>query len=206
MQEEFIRKSPSMHGLINFSFQRFLQDTYGEPAWRSIATGVPLDGGGFEAMLSYPASMTEALIGAASDVLGKPRNALLEDMGTYLISAPKMERPRRLLRFGGPTFEDFLYSLEELPDRARLAVPDLVLPELDLLDHGKGNFTLLVRHELSGFGHVMVGLLRAMADDYGALAVLEHLGRKDRRETIEITLLETGFACGREFHLTAAAS
>ncbi len=74
-----------------------------------------------------------------------------------------------MLRFGGVTFVDFLHSLEDLPDRGRLALPDLDLPELHITDHGPDFFTLKCRAELTGAGHVMVGLLRAMADDYGAL-------------------------------------
>lgn len=195
-----------MHGLINRSIQSFLMDTYGETAWRSVAAQVPTRPEGFEAMLKYPPGVTQTLIGAAMKTLGKPMDELLEDVGTYLISAPTMERPRRLLRFGGATFEEFLYSLEELPDRARLAVPDLTMPELNLSHHGAGRFTLHVRHDPPGFGHVMVGVLRAMADDFGALAMLTHLGLKDRTETIDIELLETGFAKGRDFQLAVQAS
>jgi hypothetical protein len=49
----------------------------------------------------------------------------------------------------------------------------------------------------------MVGLLRAMADDYGALAVLEHLGDEPGcgEEVVAIHLLESRFAEGRRFDL-----
>lgn len=49
----------------------------------------------------------------------------------------------------------------------------------------------------------MAGLLRTLADDYGALAYLEHLGRTGDREQISIALLDTGFAAGRRFDLAA---
>ena len=51
----------------------------------------------------------------------------------------------------------------------------------------------------------MVGVLRAMADDYGTLAVLEHLGRNGDQEMISIQLLETGLFQGRAFDLAAKA-
>ena len=44
-----------------------------------------------------------------------------------------------------------------------------------------------------------------MADDYGVLAVLEHEGSGDGRETISISLIETEFAKGRSFELGARA-
>ncbi len=47
----------------------------------------------------------------------------------------------------------------------------------------------------------MVGVLRAMADDYGALALLDYRGRKDEVETISVELLDMRFAEGRHFEL-----
>lgn len=51
----------------------------------------------------------------------------------------------------------------------------------------------------------MIGVLRAMADDYGALVMLEHNGKSDGRDVITITLVETSFAEGRSFDLGAVA-
>ena len=194
-----------MHGLINRAIQCFLRDTYGEPAWQAIATAAELGFDNFEALMTYDAAMTEDVLSAACEYLSKPRDMLLEDLGTYLVSHPNVQSLRRLLRFGGVTFEEFLHSLDELHDRARLAVPDLTMPQLELRDHGGANFTLIVEHPHPGFGHVMVGVLRAMADDYGTLALLEFQGRKEGVETIVIELLETSFAEGRHFELGARA-
>ena len=194
-----------MHGLVNRSIQCFLRDTYGAEAWGPIAADAGLDSQGFEAMLTYDDARTEAVLDAAARQLGNPRDMILEDLGTYLVSHPNVESVRRLLRFGGETFVEFLYSLDDLHDRARLAVRDLSIPVLELRDHGSTAFTLIVTHPRAGFGHVMVGVLRAMADDYGALAFLQHQGRKDGVETISIELLEAGFAAGREFALGARA-
>lgn len=192
-----------MHGLINRSIQCFLRDTYGPDVWAAVVAGAELGFDSFEAMLTYGAELTENVLQAASQELDKPRDMLLEDLGTYLVSHPEVEALRRLLRFGGATFEEFLNSLDELHDRARLAVPELAMPQLELLEHGSMAFTLIVRHEHPGFGQVMVGVLRGMADDYGALATLEFKGRRDGVETIAIELLAAGFAEGRVFELGA---
>ena len=47
--------------------------------------------------------------------------------------------------------------------------------------------------------------LRAMADDYGALVLLDHLGTGADGEVVAIHLLERRFAEGRRFHLAAGA-
>jgi len=193
-----------MHGLINRSIQCFLRDTYGAPLWAIVALDARLGFETFEPMLTYDPSLTNAVIEAAARRLEKPRDAVLEDLGTYLVSHPNVEALRRLLRFGGVTFADFLHSLEDLPGRGRLALPDLNLPTLELIDHTTESLTLICRSPLRGAGHVMMGLLRAMADDYGALVLLEHRGGGEGGEVIGITLADRRFAAGRSFDLAVA--
>jgi hypothetical protein len=130
---------------------------------------------------------------------------LLEDLGTYLVSHPNLERLRRLLRFGGVSYLDFLHSLEDIPDRGHMALPDLDLPRLRLVDCGEGLFRLHVSVLFSGVGHVVVGLLRAMADDYGALVLLDHGGNDAGDEVISIHLLDHRHSEGRRFDLAMQA-
>ena len=122
-------------------------------------------------------------------------------MGTYLVSHPNVQALRRLLRFGGVGFTDFLQSLEDLRGRGRLALPDLELPVLDLAEHAPDRYTLRVCAPVDGAGHVMLGLLRAMADDYGALVTLDYLGSGAEGEEIAIHLLDMRFSSGRPFDL-----
>lgn len=188
-----------MHGLVNFAIEGFLRDTYGVAQWHAIVqhTGLPFDR--FEPLLSYPPDLTERVITGASQVLSRSDETLLEDLGTWLVSPRSGGRLRRLLRFGGVNFLDFLLSLQELPDRARLALPDFSLPELSLVEQGAGQFDLRFNEPFAGAGHVMVGLLRAMADDYGALVLIEH-----DPSGISIHLLDADFAEARHFDLAAA--
>ncbi len=194
-----------MHGLINRAIERFVRDTYGRDVWGTVMRRAGLEYTEFEAMLTYEEHVTHDVLAALAGVLDRPLQDILEDIGTYLVSHPKVEALRRLLRFGGPTFTEFLHSLDDLPARARLAVPDLVLPELELREHGAGRFSTLCRSRVPGFGHVIVGLLRALADDYGALALLEHKGGRDGLEVIEIRLLAVEHASGRSFDLGMGA-
>lgn len=190
-----------MHGLINRAIQCFYRDTYGHAAWADVVRRLDLEFSEFEPMLNYDDDLTVRVVEDMARALGKDPDAVLEDIGTYLVSHPNVEALRRLLRFSGETFLDFLHSLGDLPDRARLAVEDLELPTLDLRDHGGNNFTLHCIWNRPGFGYVLVGILRTMADDYGALVFLEHQGADHGTETIDITLFEASFAQGRAFDL-----
>ncbi len=192
-----------MHGLINRAMERFLRETFGLAAWRMIATRAGLGFDSFEPLMIYDAALTDAMIGAAEQVLDRPADVLMEDMGTWLVSHHSGERLRRLLRFGGVGFRDFLHSLEELPARARLALPELKLPDMRLTDLGAGEFTLVTRAPFVGAGFVLMGLLRTMADEYGSLAYLEMAGQGDAGDVIRIQLLDEDHAEGRRFDLAA---
>lgn len=194
-----------MHGLINRAIQCFVTDSYGADKWVETTRLADLDFVEFEAMLSYDDEITPRILDAISQILDRPRGDVMEDLGTYLVSHPNVEALRRLLRFGGVTFVEFLHSLDDLPDRARLAVADLDLPRIELRDHSPTQFSLVCESRIHGYGHVMMGILRTMADDYGALALLEYTGSGNGVETISVTLVETEFAEGRVFDLGARA-
>lgn len=190
-----------MHGLINRAIQSFTVHSYGQGQWQAVVDRAGLPFSEFEAMLVYEDGVTDRVLTALCQELARPRDEVLEDIGTYLVSDPHVEALRRLLRFGGEDYVEFLHSLDDLPDRARLAVSDLDLPALELREHAAGQFTLSCGPGLPGFSHVMIGVLRAMADDYGALVMLEHAGDRHGCERIAITLVEQAFAQGRSFEL-----
>lgn len=195
-----------MLGLINRSIQCFLRDTYGEGAWLAMARAAKLHFDSFEPLLIYDDALTDHVIEAAAQNLNRSRETVLEDLGTYLVSHPNLEALRRLLRFGGVTFVDFLHSLEDLAEHGRLGLPDLNLPDIELVDQGNGEFLLYVPRLVPGIGHVIVGLLRAMADDYGVLAVLDHAGRAGHRELVSVHLLDHAYSQGRRFELAMPKS
>jgi Haem-NO-binding len=195
-----------MHGLVNRAVQCFLRDNYGYDLWLCVARDADVPAAGFETMVIYDPAVTEAVLLAAARNLCRPREAVLEDMGTYLVSHSTLEPLRRLLRFGGVTFTDFLLSLEDLPGRTHLALPDLALPHMTLDEDGPDLFRLTVRSPIHGAGHVLMGLLRAMADDYGALVLLDHAGIAAGDEVLRISLLDGSFSEGRRFDLAAISA
>ncbi|MVO15693.1 heme NO-binding domain-containing protein [Parasedimentitalea huanghaiensis] len=192
-----------MHGLINRAIQAFVCSTYGESRWRDVTDSAELGFSEFEAMLIYTDEQSQKILTAMEQVLERPLREMLEDMGTYLVANPQTEALRRLLRFGGVNYVEFLHSLDDLPDRVRLAVSDLSLPALELVETAPGQFKLICQNGLPGYASVMMGVLRAMADDYGDLVILEHSGSEEDAEVISVMLVETDFAEGRAFDLGA---
>lgn len=194
-----------MHGMVNRALQGFVVANCGPTVWEEVRSIARVPEDGFEAMHTYDHAITLACFGAAVDVLDKHPNALLEDIGTYLVTDAKLEPLRRLLRFGGGTFAEFLVSLEELPDRARLAMPELEVPEITLSAEGGGRFVIAARWPVPGIAPLLLGALRAMADDYGVLVLIELAGIHDGAEHLRIQVFDTEFNEGKAFSLGQVA-
>ncbi|MGI9389732.1 MAG: heme NO-binding domain-containing protein [Boseongicola sp.] len=190
-----------MHGLVNRALQRFVCDVYGPDVWAIVADKAAVGIDTFESMLVYDDSVTKAMLAASALVLDKPRDALLEDLGNYLVAHPNCVVLRRLLRFGGESFTEFLGSLDDLPERARLAVPDLEFPVIAVIEQDPNNHEILIWVQYQGICHVLAGVLRGMADDYGALATIEHRGAFPGGQRLSVRIHDVAFAKGRQFNL-----
>ncbi|RXV62727.1 heme NO-binding protein [Roseovarius sp. A46] len=195
-----------MNGLINRAIACFVRDSYGVPVWEEVMARLGIDESAFEPLMPCEPGVTARLVEAVAARFSRSSADLLEDLGTYLVAQPRSEAIRRLLRFGGVDFAEFLESLEDLPDRARLAMSELDLPAISLYMQGAGVFLVeMARADGAGlrFGPVLLGMLRAMADDYGALVLLDYRGCDATREIIEVHLLDAAFADGRDFDLAS---
>ncbi|TYB81021.1 heme NO-binding domain-containing protein [Maritimibacter fusiformis] len=195
-----------MHGLIYRSFENFIRNSYDPAIWSGLMTVLDTGFDGFEPMFHYDDGLIGRIVDLAADRLGQRPEDLLEDFGTYLVADPSAERVRRLLRFGGVDYEDFILSLEELHGRTRLAVPDLDLPEIEVEDTGDGGYRVICRHSHEGAVHILRGLLRALADDYGALVLIEPGQPGDPPATLRLQLLERAFGQDRGFALAQRVS
>ncbi len=107
-----------MHGMINRALQGFLVATHGEEMWAEVRNLADLRFDEFESMLHYEDEVTVTCFNAATQLMHQQPEALLEDLGTFLVTHPVLDPVRRLLRFGGASFAEFVMSLEELEDRS----------------------------------------------------------------------------------------
>jgi hypothetical protein len=178
--------------------QGYVRDTFGAPLWQAVCRRGALTTETFEPMLSYDPGTADRVAQSAADVLGRPVETIWEDMGTYLVTNPGHEGVRRLLRFGGASFADFLVSLEEMPGRARLAMPDLRFPEMTVAELGPDRFEIRCLSRICGFPRLLVGILTAMADDYGTLCMIE----ANDESRISVRILDSTHAEGRRFDLS----
>lgn len=192
-----IATGSDMDALLLRSLQSYVLDTFGPESWQRVCAAAGLTVATFEPMLRYDPGTADRIAQVVAQVLGRSVDTVWEDLGTYLVTNPDQEGVRRLLRFGGTSFTDFLHSLEELPGRARLAMPHLDAPELTLDEVGPDWYELRCRSPVRGLQRVLAGLLTAMADDYGALCLIE----PGADGCTSISVLDRRHAEARHFHL-----
>lgn len=163
-----------MHGMINRGLQSYICNIHGVDVWEETCEQAKLPFYNFEFMLTYDDRVTEDLISSFGGIVGRERDEILEDFGVYMVSDDALSTVRRLLKFGGGNYVEFLQSLDFVYDRAKLAIPGLDIPVMRLATHGSGRFTLYARFQKRDFGVTLLGLLRALADDYNTLVSIEH--------------------------------
>jgi hypothetical protein len=198
-----------MYGLLLRSIQSYVRATHGAVLWSRVLrlAGQPADG--FEPMLTYAPDVLDQVVAACAAELGRPADVILEDVGTFLVTAAGHHPLRRLLRFGGTSFEDFLQSLEELPERARLALQGVEFPRIAVEERMAGQYRLNFDCGIPAVFPVALGAVRAMADDYGALVLIE-ASRTGCAEcaggVLDVQVLETAHGAGRKFNLALEGS
>ena len=163
-----------MHGLINRGLQCFVLRIYGADTWEDVCADSGLGFNNFETMLTYDDIITEQVLDGICTATRRMRADILEDFGTFIVSEHCSPTVKKLLRLGGDTFVEFLHSLEDVYDRVQIAIPDLETPTMRLEMRSQVEYVLRYEFYKSGFGAVFLGLLRAMADDYGSLVTITH--------------------------------
>lgn len=194
-----------MHGLICKAIEGFVKDQHGAGAWAAIRAQSGLAIEGFETLRIYDPDIATTVIDATAFVLGRDRDAVLEDVGHWICTHPPLEAVRRLIRFTGRTFMNLLYALDEVHDRACMAVPGLCLPRFRLDRDYAGELVIYSRWHIAGGAALLTGALRAMADDYGTLAMID-AGRAEMSngiwfELIHIKVIQQDYHESREFTL-----
>jgi hypothetical protein len=184
-----------MHGLVNRVIEEFARETYGDAVWVATAVATGIDPRGIEIMGEHDAELTGRLLANLARQHDRSPQDLAEDLGAWVAQIASV---RRLLRFAGGDFTGFMMTLEELRGRGQLVTRDLYLPPLSVAPTGQG---WEVRSDCERLWlHAVAGMLHAMADDYGVLAVIDvELGR------IRVDVPMLNFNAGRPFSLSDPA-
>src|SRR5580700_10485269 len=106
-----------MYGLVNQAIEDLVRSNHGDAVWTSVRERAGLDDGSFLSMSEYPDATTYSLVGAASEVLQLPPDAILEAFGEYWVLYTSKKGYGEMLEMAGTTLSEFLMNLDQLHTR-----------------------------------------------------------------------------------------
>lgn len=182
------------HGLLDLWLCKFLLDQYGDDH--------SFDGlENRDCMVSWPINRSDVREGIdrVSKATGKTLEEIIYDAGLWIT---RQESIRRLLRFCGRDFEEFLQSVQELPGRVNLIYSSEILLDLRLsVERKDDNYIIHVSNTGAMIAHLVGGVIQGMADDYGTLAVVDVDCKR-----IEINVASLTYQRKKSFRLSGASA
>lgn len=167
-----------MYGLVNKAIEGLVTEQFGADTWARILERANLEGVGFIGMDPYPDEVTYALVGAASEVLATPADALLEAFGVYWTRYVGTRGYGALMSLEGRDLGDFLRDLDDMHARIAMTMPELSPPAFTV-EGEAGEYVLHYFSDRPGLAPMVVGLLRGLLDLKGATGSIT---RTERRE------------------------
>ncbi|MCY1057401.1 heme NO-binding domain-containing protein [Nannocystis sp. SCPEA4] len=169
-----------MYGLVNKAVEDLVVSRYGEDMWARIQELAKVDAVGFVSMEAYPDEVTYKLVGAASEVLGRPASALLEAFGEHWILYTAREGYGELMAMFGASMREFLGNLDNMHTRVGLSFPQLQPPSFVVRDAGPRTLELEYHSRREGLAPMVVGLLKGLARSFSEEVAVEHVHGRDR--------------------------
>lgn len=171
-----------MYGMINQAVKHLVVEKFGEAMWGKIRTEAGVEDDSFLSMEQYPDEMTYRLVQVSSEVLQIPPEAVLEAFGEHWIVYTAEAGYGELLNAAGSTLEECLRNLDQLHTRVSVGMPHLAPPSFRVEKAGDGVFLLHYFSDREGLAHLVIGLVRGLAERFEETVEIEQIGSKENGE------------------------
>jgi len=151
-----------MYGMVNKAIEEMVCMHHGEEAWEKIKELAGVDTDVFISNEGYPDEITYKLVGAASESLGAPAEAILEAFGEHWILHTAREGYGGLMQAGGNTLPEFLTNLPNFHSRVILMFPKLQPPRFECSEITDNSLNLHYFTHRPGLSHFVIGLVRGL--------------------------------------------
>ncbi|MEO0344438.1 MAG: diguanylate cyclase [Pseudomonadota bacterium] len=188
-----------MLGLINQGLRSFVLAFHGEKSWsamRARRAELPED---FEVLLDYPPDITTTLLAEIAMIRDVDRRDVLEDLGTYLVTNLWEARIRDLILTCGADFNNFMARAPVILQALEQIEPRSNCKAFSFKTKAKGQYEIRNSGDMLYAAPLIVGVLRAIADHFGALVTLKHKQNKwggHAHNKFELTVFEAGHGIG----------
>lgn len=178
-----------MYGMVNKAIEDLALKVGGPDVWNEIKQRAGIDEVAFVSMNSYDDDITYRLVGAASDVLGLPAEAVLEEFGKHWILYTGREGYGPLLSSAGTSVADFLRNLDALHARVRLSMPDLRPPSFTVENLDDDKIAVHYYSTRAGLGPMVVGLLKGLGAMLDEPVEVERMGQTEQGADHDVFLV-----------------
>ncbi len=160
-----------MQGLLTRSFRNFVLKTQGRAFWQQVQRSSGFED--CEPPAVAPDSPVELarLVTATARASGRGRDAVLQDLGRYMLTPPDGAFLLRQCRLSAADFPELLHVLPDMARRMQMFLPGLAWPALDVRQVQGTRFRLVLSGAEPDVASFVLGALRAVAEDYGASAL-----------------------------------
>lgn len=163
-----------MLGLINRGLRAFVIKFHGRSHWQELVATQPEVPSDFEVLMDYPLSMTELLISEISELRGTSQRDVMEDLGTFALTSFWDARLRDLLLSCGRDFDQFMQNLTDLLIGFSRVEQSCDIERIEVIEKIESHYEVRFRGSTGMASYLVLGLFRALADQYGALVTCSH--------------------------------
>lgn len=179
-----------MYGLVNRAMQNLVTERFGEDTWEDIRRAANVEVEIFSSNEQYADDVTYALVGAASNRLGVPVPALLEEFGKFWVTRTAVESYGSLMGSTGTSVKEFLLNLPNLHTHVKMIFPKLRPPTFEVTDIKEQSLVLHYHTFRVGLRTFVVGLLHGLGQLYGTPVTVTSLAEKRADSEHDIFLVE----------------
>lgn len=171
-----------MYGLVNKAVVDLVVGRFGQETWDTIKKKADVDIDVFVSMDGYPDDVTYRLVGAASEVLKIPPEAVLEAFGEHWVLYTAKEGYGPMLDASGQTLREFLLNLDALHARVALTMPELRPPRFRLVPVDETTMLLEYHSTRQGLAPMVSGLLKGLSIRFNTPMEVSHASRDGHEE------------------------
>jgi hypothetical protein len=179
-----------MYGLVNRAMQNLVTERFGEQTWEDIRRAADVEVEIFSSNEQYADDVTYALVGAASNILGIPAAALLEEFGKYWVTRTAVESYGSMMGATGNSVKEFLLNLPNLHNHVKMIFPNLKPPVFVVTDIKQQSLLLHYHTFRVGLRTFVVGLLHGLGQLYGTPVTVTSVAERGAATDHDIFLVE----------------
>jgi hypothetical protein len=151
-----------MYGMVNRGLEDMVCKHHGESVWEEIKIKAGVDVEMFFGNDPYPDEITYKLVAAASQVLGRPAEEILERFGEHWVLHTAHDGYGDLMRAAGKSLPEFLERLPNFHTRVSMIFPELQPPRFVTTDLTDRSLKLHYLTKRPGLTHFVTGALKGL--------------------------------------------